>query len=186
MVSQPIWQNGTRCTGDNRDGVLMVPVKGVYDRYLDFVLESWKDEVKIWEMSNEPGLLIHPPAGHAKWFIDLCRYTYETIKRVQPDSIVLGNGVTGDFGMNIVGWCSQLNRENPDYVNWLDGVAFHPYNCGLGLHEWPHLPLPERHPGYFRYAEGEKAALEHRELLSADRLLPADQLLCEQGALWSK
>ena len=44
---------------------------------------------------------------------------------------MLGNGVTGDFGMNIVGWCSQLNRENPDYVNWLDGVAFHPYNCGL-------------------------------------------------------
>lgn len=120
-----------KVTGDNRDGVLMVPVKGVYDRYLDFVLKSWKDEVKIWEMSNEPGLLIHPPAGHAKWFIDLCRYTYETIKRVQPDSIVLGNGVTGDFGMNIVGWCSQLNRENPDYVNWLDGVAFHPYNCGL-------------------------------------------------------
>lgn len=120
-----------KVTGDNRDGVLMVPVKGVYDRYLDFVLKSWKDDVKIWEMSNEPGLLIHPPAGHAKWFIDLCRYTYETIKRVQPDSIVLGNGVTGDFGMNIVGWCSQLNRENPDYVNWLDGVAFHPYNCGL-------------------------------------------------------
>ena len=81
-----------KVTGDNRDGVLMVPVKGVYDRYLDFVLESWKDEVKIWEMSNEPGLLIHRAAGHAKWFIDLCRYTYETIKRVQPDSIVLGNG----------------------------------------------------------------------------------------------
>ena len=61
-----------------------------------------------------------------------------------------------------------------------------PLQLRSGLHEWPHLPLPERHPGYFRYAEGEKAALEHRELLSADRLLPADQLLCEQGALWSK
>ena len=120
-----------KVTKDNRDGVLMVPVQGVYDRYLDFVLNTWKDDVKIWEMSNEPGLLIHPPEGHAKWFIDLCRYTYETIKKVQPDSIVLGNGVTGDFGMNIVGWCQQLNRANPDYVNWLDGIAFHPYNCGL-------------------------------------------------------
>lgn len=120
-----------KVTKDNRDGVLMVPVQGVYDRYLDFVLKTWKDDVKIWEMSNEPGLLIQPPEGHAKWFIDLCKYTYETIKKVQPDSIVLGNGVTGDFGMNIVGWCNQLNRENPDYVNWLDGIAFHPYNCGL-------------------------------------------------------
>ncbi len=120
-----------KVTKDNRDGVLMVPVKDVYDRYLEFVLNSWKDDVKIWEMSNEPGLLIHPPEGHAKWFIDLCKYTYETIKKVQPDSIVLGNGVTGDFGMNIVGWCQQLNRANPDYVNWLDGIAFHPYNCGL-------------------------------------------------------
>lgn len=118
-------------TKDNRDAVLMIPVKGVYDRYLDFVLNTWKDDVRIWEMSNEPGLLIRPPDGHAKWFIDLCKYTYETIKKTQPDSIVLGNGVTGDFGMNIVGWCNQLNRENPDYVNWLDGVAFHPYNCGL-------------------------------------------------------
>lgn len=120
-----------KVTKDNRDGVLMVPVQGVYDRYLNFVLNTWKKDVKIWEMSNEPGLLIHPPEGHAKWFIQLCKYTYETIKKVQPDSIVLGNGVTGDFGMNIVGWCQQLNRENPDYVNWLDGIAFHPYNCGL-------------------------------------------------------
>lgn len=120
-----------KVTKDNRDGVLMVPVQGVYDRYLDFVLNTWKDDVKIWEMSNEPGLLIHPPEGHAEWFINLCKYTYETIKKVQPDSIVLGNGVTGDFGMNIVGWCQQLNKANPDYVNWLDGIAFHPYNCGL-------------------------------------------------------
>ncbi len=120
-----------KVTKDNRDGVLMIPVKGVYDRYLDFVLKTWKDDVKIWEMSNEPGLLIHPPEGHAKWFIGLCKYTYRTIKKVQPDSIVLGNGVTGDFGMNIVGWCRQLNQADPDYVNYLDGIAFHPYNCGL-------------------------------------------------------
>ena len=120
-----------KVTKDNRDGVLMVPIQGVYDRYLDFVLKTWKDDVRIWEMSNEPGLLIHPPEGHAKWFINLCRYTYKTIKKQQPDSIVLGNGVTGDFGMNIVGWCRQLNEADPDYVNDLDGIAFHPYNCGL-------------------------------------------------------
>lgn len=118
-------------TKDNRDGVLMVPMEGVYSKYLDFVFNTWKNDVKIWELSNEPGLLIRPPDGHAKWFIGFCKYTYERIKKDQPDSIILGNGVTGDFGMNMVGWCKQLNQENPDYVNWLDGVAFHPYNCGL-------------------------------------------------------
>lgn len=120
-----------KVTKDNRDGVLMVPMEGVYSKYLDFVFNTWKNDVKIWELSNEPGLLIRPPDGHAKWFIGFCKYTYERIKKAQPDSIILGNGVTGDFGMNMVGWCKQLNEADPDYVNWLDGVAFHPYNCGL-------------------------------------------------------
>lgn len=116
---------------DNRNGALMVPMEGVYSKYLDSVFQTWKDDVKIWELSNEPGLLIKPPDGYVKWYINFCKYTYERIKRDQPDSIILGNGVTGDFGMNMVGWCRQLNSENPDYVNYLDGVAFHPYNCGL-------------------------------------------------------
>lgn len=122
------WHTVTR---DNRDAVLMVPIREVYGPYLDFVLKTWKDDVKIWEMSNEPGLLIQPPDGHTRWYLDFCKYTYETIKKEQPDSILLGNGVTGDFGMNMVGWCQRLNAEDPDYVNYLDGVAFHPYRCGL-------------------------------------------------------
>ena len=36
-------------TKDSRDAVLMVPIREVYGPYLDFVLKTWKDDVKIWE-----------------------------------------------------------------------------------------------------------------------------------------
>ncbi|HBJ95774.1 MAG TPA: hypothetical protein DDZ11_04790, partial [Lentisphaeria bacterium] len=33
--------------------------------------------------------------------------------------------------MNVVKWCDQLNAVDRNYVDSLDGVAFHPYACGL-------------------------------------------------------
>ncbi len=113
-------------SGDPKKGSVLPPLE-VYSRYLDFVLKSWGDQVKIWEVSNEPGIFGMP----AKNYIDYLKYTYTTVKAREPESVILGNGVTGDFGINVVKWCEQLNEADPNYVNYLDAIAFHPYNSGL-------------------------------------------------------
>lgn len=110
-----------------KDRGSVLPPMEIYGRYLDFVYRAWGGQVRCWEMSNEPGLFGMP----AKNYIDYLKYTYNYLKKRNPDSILLGNGVTGDFGMNVVKWCEQLNAADPNYVDYLDGIAFHPYACGL-------------------------------------------------------
>lgn len=109
-----------------KNGSVLPPME-VYDRYLQFVWKNWGDQVRCWEMSNEPGVFGMP----AKNYIDYLKHTWKFLKQRRPDSILLGNGVTGDFGMNVVKWCEQLNAADPNYVDYLDAVAFHPYACGL-------------------------------------------------------
>ncbi len=110
--------------GKDKSYVLLPPAK-VYGAYLDYCLKTWGERVHIWELFNEPGLGPFP----AKNYIDYLKQSYKTIKERAKGDILLGNGVTGDFGMNVVGWCEQLNAADANYPEYLDGVAFHPYNC---------------------------------------------------------
>ena len=113
-------------SSDPGKGSVLPPIE-VYGRYLDFVLAHWGKQVRIWEVSNEPGIFGMP----AKNYIDYLKYTNRTVKARRPDAVILGNGVTGDFGINVVKWCEQLNEADPNYVESLDGIAFHPYASGL-------------------------------------------------------
>ncbi|UKI32545.1 MAG: hypothetical protein L6W00_02895 [Lentisphaeria bacterium] len=113
-------------SSDPGKGSVLPPIE-VYGRYLDFVLAHWGKQVRIWEVSNEPGIFGMP----AKNYIDYLKYTNRTVKARRPDAVILGNGVTGDFGINVVKWCEQLNEADPNYVDSLDGIAFHPYASGL-------------------------------------------------------
>ena len=99
------------------------PPMDVYKRYLDYVLATWGKDVKVWELFNEPGLGGTP----AKVYIDYLKETYKTVKAFDKNAPLLANGVTGDFGMNVIKWCESLNEADPDYENYLDGIAFHPY-----------------------------------------------------------
>lgn len=103
------------------------PPLEIYNRYLDFCLRQWGKQVRIWEVFNEPGLGQMKPEA----YIELLKASWKRIKADNPRAIILGNGVTGDFGMNVVGWCDRLNAADPDYVNFMDAVSFHPYGCAL-------------------------------------------------------
>ena len=105
----------------------ILPPMDYYAKYLDFVYKTWGGQVRCWEMTNEPGVFGVP----AKNYIDYQKFTYDYLKRKNPENLLIGNGVTGDFGMNVVKWCDQLNAVDRNYVDTLDGVAFHPYACGL-------------------------------------------------------
>ena len=105
----------------------ILPPMDVYKKHLDYVYKTWGKDIRLWEMSNEPGLHGVP----ADRYIAYLKETYKYLKAKNPDAVLLGNGVTGDFGMNVVKWCEQLNAADPNYVDYLDAVAFHPYACGL-------------------------------------------------------
>ena len=105
----------------------ILPPMDIYKKYLDFVYKNWGSDIRCWELSNEPGILGMP----AKAYVDYLKYTHKYLKERNPSSLLLGNGVTGDFGMNVVKWCDQLNAADPNYVDYLDAIAFHPYACCL-------------------------------------------------------
>lgn len=105
----------------------ILPPMEIYKKHLEFVYKTWGKDIRLWEMSNEPGIHGVP----ADRYIAYLKETYKYIKEKNPNAVLLGNGVTGDFGMNVVKWCDQLNAADRNYVDYLDGIAFHPYACGL-------------------------------------------------------
>lgn len=105
----------------------VTPPMPVFERYLDFITKTWGDRVHIWEIFNEPSVGV----WMAEDYIRYLRFANAFLKKYNPDCVVLGNDVTGDFGLNVVRWCEKLNEVDPNYVNDLDGIAFHPYNTGL-------------------------------------------------------
>ncbi len=94
----------------------------IWDPYLDFCLKRWGGQVRIWEFLNEPGAGECPP----ELYIRYLKHVYRRIKAFHPEYLVLGNGNTCDVGFN-QGWCALLSKTDPDYVDFMDGAAFHPY-----------------------------------------------------------
>lgn len=93
-----------------------------YKQYLDYCLKTWKDQVHIWEQFNEPGVLDMDPNLYLKYM----KYSYQAVKAINKNFIFLGNGNTCDIGYD-KGWCFRLSAADPDYTDYLDGIAFHPY-----------------------------------------------------------
>lgn len=112
---------------ERKDIQPLLPPLPVFIRYLNFIVSKWGDRIRLWEIFNEPGLGYFPAEEYLKYL----RASYRLLKQHDPDAVVLGNGVTGDFGMNVVQWCEKLNAADPDYTDFLDMIAFHPYRAGL-------------------------------------------------------
>lgn len=107
----------------NRKGILYLdwPLDQ-WEKHVRNCLKSWGDTVQIWELFNEPDQNTMDASHYQKYL----ESTWRTLKKENPKSLLLGNGNTCDVGFE-KSWCARLNQANPDYVNWMDGVAFHPY-----------------------------------------------------------
>lgn len=110
----------------NGRGSLHIPDK-IMGKYLDFVIKKWGDQIDYWELFNEPGIGGFP----ARNYLGYLKQTYSKVKKHDSNDVLLGNGVTGDFGMNVVKWCEALNAVDSDYPTYLDGIAFHPYAVAM-------------------------------------------------------
>jgi len=154
-IYEPIWDDGSDGTPYNEDNE--------YAAYLYQVVSTYTDNVRFWEIWNEPGLYtgsdsqvfwgepdypgswwvndpdpcdysIHAPIEH---FIRTLRISYEIIKTISPDDYVAIAGVGSQSFLDAL----LRNTDNPDggsitpdYPN-LGGA----YIDILGFHTYPHL-----------------------------------------------
>ena len=125
----PSWAYKAYATHSKKNVKTVLPPKAIWERYVKYMLDSfgkYVDGTGIWEIINEPGCFLSP-----KDYLRLLREANTVIKKKYPKSIVLGNGVTCDFGLRASSWCSELLEEDPNYEDHLDGIAFHPYYASL-------------------------------------------------------
>ncbi len=105
-----------------RNMLLLDGPDSIWDNFLDYCLKTWGDKVRYWEFLNEPGAAECPPHLYIRYL----KHVYKRIKTANPAFQVLGNGNTCDVGFN-KGWCALLTAADPDYVDFMDLCAFHPY-----------------------------------------------------------
>ena len=116
----PVWLY-KECTV--RPGVV-VPPEDAWKKYVEFILKNFSRDFYFWEIVNEPGNGWKPEE-----YLPLQKIAYELIKKYAPDSVVLGNGATGDLGQRPIGWTEDLAKLG--HEAFLDAVAFHPYGASL-------------------------------------------------------
>ena len=89
-------------------------------RYVAVTVNRYKNVVNEWEVWNEPN-----GGGSSKAYADLLMKTAETIKKVQPESIVMGFSLAGiplDFTEEVF----KILKTNSK-LDLVDRLTYHPY-----------------------------------------------------------
>lgn len=148
----PIWDNGENGTPYNDTNY--------FARYVHLLAENYGDQVKFWEVWNEPDLDVggnaplgpqwpgnwwtnDPPACEVHIFapihhyIRMLRITYEVVKSVDPDDYIAVGGLGNPSFLDAI----LRNSDNP-----VDGsiTTEFPYKGGayfdcMSFHSYPHL-----------------------------------------------
>ncbi len=182
-IYEPIWDDGSDGTPYNEDNA--------YAAYLYQIVSLYTDNVRFWEIWNEPGLYkgndspvfwagpdypgswwlndpdpcdytLHAPIEH---FVRTLRISYEVIKTISPDDYVAIAGVGSQSFLDAI----LRNTDNP-----VDGSITPEYpNLGgayidvLGFHTYPHLDgstlfAPTGH--FARHSDGAADGIIQRRL----------------------
>ena len=188
---EDIWDNGENGTPINENNY--------YALYLYNVINAIGDNVRFWEIWNEPGFDysgVHgwlPPGAEGNWwennpdpcdyklqapvfhYIRTLRISYEVIKTLSPDDYVVVSGVGYNSFLDVI----LRNTDNP-----IDGSVTSEYpNKGgayfdvLGFHAYPHFDGSVRYWDndiddfvYTRHSDAAIEGLEERQMERADIL----------------
>jgi polysaccharide biosynthesis protein PslG len=108
-----------------------------FSDYARAVVQRYKDDIKVWELGNEPnhtkGMWDDPADPNACQYVKMIRQAYTTIKSVDPNATVLSGGIGGikDNAVDISGpvFLRQMYAENGNRSTGLfDALSYHPYS----------------------------------------------------------
>lgn len=102
----------------------LIPPVDLWKIYCKTIMERYKDDIKIWEMLNEPCA-----TTSVDEYMTLLKATRETAKSVSPEIKIIGPCPTGD---SLKPRFRQWSREIIDAggEKYLDGFSYHPYGAG--------------------------------------------------------
>ena len=182
-IYEPIWDDGTDGTPYNDDNL--------YASYVYRVVSNYTDEVRFWEIWNEPGLYKGDWAESEKFwggpdypgswwvndpdpcdyylhapiehFVRVLRISYEVIKTISPDDYVTLSGLGAPSFLDAI----MRNTDNP-----VDGsvTAEFPLLGGayfdvLGFHTYPHFDGSTKFGDYeARHSDGAADGIIDRAL----------------------
>lgn len=93
-----------------------------YVAYAVATVERYKDDVKVWEIWNEPNIATYwKPSPDPTAYARLLKLTYAAIKEVQPDAIVLTGGLAGYSEQFMTGLVDAGAMQS------FDGFGLHTY-----------------------------------------------------------
>lgn len=126
--------------------------RAAFARYVATVVGALKGLVRYYEVWNEPNLaMFWQPRPNADDYAALLRTVYETCKRVDPDSIVIG-GVTSAIDDEFTDRLLELGA-----MKFMDAFSVHPYIT-------PHAPEERGLVGALRERVAGKLAARGYEL----------------------
>jgi hypothetical protein len=96
------------------------------------VYERYGKQVEAWEVWNEPNTYsFWKPQPNVKDYVDLLKYTYVALKKIDPKTVVLLGGLSGSTGdgnaMHVDPRTFLDGVYNNGGKNYFDAIAYHPY-----------------------------------------------------------
>ncbi len=100
------------------DGIL--PPYEMWKRYAYAMASRYKGRIAAYELTNEPNICVP-----GKDYADYIKIAGKEIRRADPGAIVVGGGITSDFGGIAGEFLSALGESNA--LDFCDALSFHPY-----------------------------------------------------------
>ena len=100
------------------------PTMKAWLKFVETIVARYRDKVHEWEIWNEPNLGENRTNYDA--YASLLSHTVETIRRVQPDAVIIGMGLSR-MPLGYTEHVLDLLRERGQ-LGMIDYVSFHPYH----------------------------------------------------------
>jgi hypothetical protein len=108
------------------------------NRFADFTyntVKHFKDDVKFWQIWNEPNNEVYWPAPSAANYTKLMKAAYGAAKQADPEAVVVQGGLVGNGKDEVILY--DMTFAAPDYLkgiyenggkDYFDVMSIHPYN----------------------------------------------------------
>lgn len=117
-----------------------------WENYVARVVERHRDDIRWWEVQNEPDLQfwLSKPEGptRADSHFDHLRHSYEPAKRANPEAIIIGGSVAGCFFRGTDKEAFTFELLETGALEHMDAFSFHYYHGWAALQPLDELEEP--------------------------------------------